>query len=156
MVPPRVKEKTRKKIARLVREGEWLHERHLLWLYVVREARNCFVHGDVHDIEPTDWGTLSTDRVEDHNQVLTVGVLTQLSLFALQMLLLAATRHVAHRIEDGSMSFRDGTCVRDVLQVIHLDEDDYSMDADQVQMRIEEALDAPVPPRDDSKTACSE
>ena len=139
LIRPLVEVKIRQKMVKLIEEREWIDQRHLVWLYVLREGRNCIVHGEIRDVEPDDWGLRSTYRGEHDKHVVTVGVLTRLSLFALQMLLLAATQDGAHRIEDDSMGFPENALLQDVLKIVHLDEDDYFMDAGQLQLRIDDA-----------------
>ena len=119
------KKKIHKIAAKIVKENKWSYERHLLFLYIVREARNSFIHGDIPEIQPRDWGPMSTYRVDDDENVVAVRVFTQLSLFGLQILLLATTEGMDCRLEHGFRDAPTHSLLREVLQVIHLNEDDY-------------------------------
>ena len=145
MVRHLIEGKVQKNAATLVKSGQWLSERHLLFIYIVREARNSFVHGDVHEIEPEDWGEFSTYRVENDRNIVAVRLLTQLSLFALQLLLLASTQRVTHRISQRSTNALSDAPLQDVLQVIHLSDEYCCIDTRQTEMDLGDAAFVPVP-----------
>ena len=140
LVGPSEKEKIHRIVAKFVKENNWSYERRLLFLYIVREARNSFIHGDIPEIQPRDWGPMSTYRVDDDECVVAVRVFTQLSLFGLQMLLLAATAGMDCRLEHGLSNAPVHSMLREILQVIHLDEDDYLVGEEQTQFGLHEFM----------------
>ena len=134
------KKKIHKIAAKFVKKNKWSYERHLFFLYIVREARNSFIHGDIPEIQPRDWGPMSTYRVDDDENVVAVRVFTQLSLFGLQMLLLATTVGMDCRLEHGFRDAPTHSLLREVLQVIHLNEDDYLVGEKQPQLGLHEFM----------------
>lgn len=94
-----------------------------LFIHLCREARNHFFHGDAAIPNPQDV-EICTER-ESH--VIFVRMLTQLVLFAIQIMFLVVFQDSGHQTATimESRGVPKDILVKDALLVLHLDENDY-------------------------------